>query len=335
MVVFFRAGLKRWAGCRTQTPLFHLHHKRFIQSTAPGHVTFSTKQAGDLMRKARYRKVVDTLSADSRVKIPAIEYQTICSEIGLSAEESTNLRKSLNETGVIWQPPAVGGAGAGGPGSDFDHILTKPHLVAEALMRSLDLGGSHTDKFVAEQKAILRQLQAELKPLEEEHAKLHLKAERYAGRCIKAGVLGIMLMSMAIVRLTFWDLSWDIMEPVTYMINLITMTSGVAFFALYRNEYSYESLFSRIVHSRESKYHRRGQLDVAKMEHLRQAIAEAQQKIKHPDQMFLQSIQAKCAPVPVKIIPGKESKADAPNTPKANTVAISACAQPGANIFSG
>jgi len=66
--------------------------------------------------------------------------------------------------------------------------------------------------------AELELLQKELKPLEQQRQELIEHAE---GRTSSLTWVGLGLMSVQfgiLARLTWWEYSWDIMEPVTYFV---------------------------------------------------------------------------------------------------------------------
>ena len=89
------------------------------------------------------------------------------------------------------------------------------------------------------QLRVERELMAELETLREEVGPLEEKRELVAQRAgKKAGVLtwaGLGLMSVQfgiLARLTWWEYSWDIMEPVTYFVTYGTAMLAYAYFVL-------------------------------------------------------------------------------------------------------
>src|SRR3990167_2137999 len=63
-----------------------------------------------------------------------------------------------------------------------------------------------------------------------------------------------------------WELSWDIMEPVTYMITFITVTGSLSYFAITGSEYTYEGLHQSIAKRRLEKVMKRNNFDMTHYE---------------------------------------------------------------------
>jgi hypothetical protein len=84
----------------------------------------------------------------------------------------------------------------------------------------------------------LETLQQELLPMEQQQKlELELVAQRRSNWMAWAG-LGLMSVQFGILaRLTWWEYSWDIMEPVTYFVTYGTAMAGYAYFVLTREEY--------------------------------------------------------------------------------------------------
>ncbi|CAH0557461.1 unnamed protein product [Brassicogethes aeneus] len=83
----------------------------------------------------------------------------------------------------------------------------------------------------------LETLQQELLPLEEKKAELELVAQRKSNWLSWTG-LGLMSVQFGILaRLTWWEYSWDIMEPVTYFVTYGTAMAAYAYFVLTKEEY--------------------------------------------------------------------------------------------------
>lgn len=80
----------------------------------------------------------------------------------------------------------------------------------------------------------LERLEHELAPLEESHAQAARKAQFRTNIAVWGG-LGFMGLQFGILaRLTWWEYSWDIMEPVTYFVGYGTLIACYAYFVLTR-----------------------------------------------------------------------------------------------------
>ena len=80
----------------------------------------------------------------------------------------------------------------------------------------------------------LEEVTLELQPLEKIKTELDQKASQRANLCVWGG-LGFMALQFGLLaRLTWWEYSWDIMEPVTYFVGTGTAMVAYAYFVLTR-----------------------------------------------------------------------------------------------------
>jgi hypothetical protein len=63
---------------------------------------------------------------------------------------------------------------------------------------------------------------AQLGPLEQEMSKVHRSANSSARFYLWAGLFLLVFQLTAFIRLTFWELSWDVMEPIGFFVQLGT-----------------------------------------------------------------------------------------------------------------
>lgn len=99
----------------------------------------------------------------------------------------------------------------------------------------------HIDEHqVAQENRIVKELELlkdELAPLEDRRKFLAEMAERRTNNLTWVG-LGLMSVQFGILaRLTWWEYSWDIMEPVTYFVTYGTAIACYAYFVLTKQDY--------------------------------------------------------------------------------------------------
>nr|CAD7196684.1 unnamed protein product [Timema douglasi]CAD7398515.1 unnamed protein product [Timema poppensis] len=83
----------------------------------------------------------------------------------------------------------------------------------------------------------LEELNLELKPLEEKRNELDLLSNRRTNVLTWVG-LGLMSVQFGILaRLTWWEYSWDIMEPITYFVTYGTSMAAYSYYVLTKQEY--------------------------------------------------------------------------------------------------
>ncbi|KAJ8916226.1 hypothetical protein NQ315_016365 [Exocentrus adspersus] len=131
----------------------------------------------------------------------------------------------------------------------------------------------------------LEQIQQELLPLEEKKQQIELVAHRRGNWMAWAG-LGLMSVQFGILaRLTWWEYSWDIMEPITYFVTYGTAMACYAYFVLTKEEYVLQDVKDRhqlfVIHKKAKQLN----MDLNQYNMLKQEAARIQyllKKLKHP-----------------------------------------------------
>ena len=80
----------------------------------------------------------------------------------------------------------------------------------------------------------LEKLQLELKPLEELKTEIESRSAKRTTAVVWGGLAYMALQFGLLARLTWWEYSWDIMEPVTYFVGYGTAMAAYAYFILTR-----------------------------------------------------------------------------------------------------
>eukprot|EP00658_Telonema_sp_P-2_P071147 TRINITY_DN60459_c0_g1_i3.p1 TRINITY_DN60459_c0_g1~~TRINITY_DN60459_c0_g1_i3.p1 ORF type:complete len:175 (-),score=39.40 TRINITY_DN60459_c0_g1_i3:294-818(-) len=105
---------------------------------------------------------------------------------------------------------------------------------------------------VAHLEADLEGVLAEWAPLDDKRNGIKQRKRRAASRIVWTSVLGVGCFLGTSVHLTWWVLSWDIMEPLTYHVGLtVALMGGVYAAVVPKKELSYTSLASQWAQRRE------------------------------------------------------------------------------------
>ncbi|XP_076372845.1 calcium uniporter protein, mitochondrial-like [Tachypleus tridentatus] len=138
----------------------------------------------------------------------------------------------------------------------------------------------------------LEELKQKLEPLEkiEEKQELAMATQK---RTVMLSWLGLGWMGVQfgiLARLTWWEYSWDIMEPVTFFITYGTTIVMYAYFVLTRQEYYLSDVHDRQYLITFYKKARKEGLDVEIYNSLRKAVAETEdnlRRLRDPLQLHL------------------------------------------------
>ncbi|XP_057338782.1 calcium uniporter protein, mitochondrial isoform X2 [Microplitis mediator] len=93
--------------------------------------------------------------------------------------------------------------------------------------------------------AELEQVMIELEPLELKKQTLEVAAERRANLHSWIGLVAMAVQFGILARLTWWEYSWDIMEPVTYFVTYATGMLCYIYFIVTRQEYMLPDVMNR------------------------------------------------------------------------------------------
>jgi len=216
------------------------------------------------MKREEFRVVKQRLEADPRQKIQYAEFLNLCTEVGLSNEDAKRLSSSLTDCGIIFHLPSSKDPIVAST------ILLKPQNFSDILRsmfseKVLFSGAQSLDEYHA--------LEAEYIALSKQKEVLDARAHSYANKWVFGCGLYMIAQAGVLARLTWWEFSWDIMEPVTYFITFSTGIVGWMYFAMTKSEYTYENLRDNLAHQRRATLYARNNFDLKRYEHLHKIFA--------------------------------------------------------------
>ncbi|XP_055484091.1 calcium uniporter regulatory subunit MCUb, mitochondrial isoform X2 [Psammomys obesus] len=127
-------------------------------------------------------------------------------------------------------------------------------------------------------------LEEQLRPLEQVRAQIEARSEAKTSGLLWAGLALLSVQGGALAWLTWWEYSWDIMEPVTFFLTFANSMVFFAYFIVTRQNYTYSCVRSRqFLHF----FHRKSQQQrfyVEEYNRLKEELAEATEsleKVRH------------------------------------------------------
>ena len=112
----------------------------------------------------------------------------------------------------------------------------------------------------------------ELDAMESRKAAIDAAAAAQVRRELWCGLGLVAAQTLGFMRLTFWELSWDVMEPVCFYVTSLYFMSGYAFFMRTATEPSFEGFFRSRFASRQRRLMRARGFDVARYNALSQEL---------------------------------------------------------------
>lgn len=104
----------------------------------------------------------------------------------------------------------------------------------------------------------------ELKKLQEKKEELDILAHKQVRRILWSG-LGMAVVQVGLFfRLTFWEFSWDVMEPIAFFTTTTGLVIGYAYFLFTSRDPTYQDLMKRLFLSRQRKLIKKHGFDVGR-----------------------------------------------------------------------
>ncbi|KMT08501.1 hypothetical protein BVRB_6g137880 isoform B [Beta vulgaris subsp. vulgaris] len=168
---------------------------------------------------------------------------------GGNKEQALGFAKTLDDSGSVI---VLGNA-----------VCLRPHQVTKAIQSLV------TPSVVLDPNDPRRE---ELELMEEQKMELDRKAEALVRRELWAGLGYMVVQTAAFMRLTFWELSWDVMEPICFYVTSAYFMLGYAFFLRTSKEPSFEGFFHSRFSAKQKRLMKSHNFDLERYNELRKAF---------------------------------------------------------------
>ncbi|KAK9125007.1 hypothetical protein Scep_013853 [Stephania cephalantha] len=200
----------------------------------------SLGEAKRLLRLVNVEALKRKLCTEGKEMIGYSDLIKACQAVGVSrsVEEAAAFAKVLDEAGVVLL--------------FRDKVYLHPHKLVDSVRKAVPLALSPEDD----------PRRDELKMLQKKKEEIDMLAHKHVRRILGAG-LGFSLVQIGLFfRLTFWDFSWDIMEPVAFFATSAGLVIGYGYFLFTSKDPSYQDLRKRLFLSRQQKLCKRMDFDL-------------------------------------------------------------------------
>lgn len=102
----------------------------------------------------------------------------------------------------------------------------------------------------------------ELKTLMKKKEEIDMLAHKQVRRILWTGLGGFVITVGFFFRLTFWEFSWDVMEPVAFFGTMSGLVFGYAYFLFTAKDLTYQDFMKRLFLSRQRKLFKKHNFDV-------------------------------------------------------------------------
>ncbi|XP_009615261.1 calcium uniporter protein 4, mitochondrial-like [Nicotiana tomentosiformis] len=208
----------------------------------------TVNDARKILRFSQLEKVRSRLREIPMNSISYSKFVEICSEVCSNREQGLEFAKMLDESGsvIVFS----------------DVVLLRPHQVAKSM-----------DKIISESIASSNDpRRRELENMEKQKALIDQKAQSLVKGELYCGLGFLILQTLGFMRLTFWELSWDVMEPICFFVTSFHFALAYGFFLRTSKEPTFEGFFQRRFKVKQKKLIKIHNFDLEKYNKLREAF---------------------------------------------------------------
>lgn len=112
----------------------------------------------------------------------------------------------------------------------------------------------------------------ELEEMDKQKSEIDKKAEYLVRRELWGGLGFLVLQTAGFMRLTFWELSWDVMEPICFYVTSMYFMAGYAFFLRTSKEPSFEGFYQSRFSAKQRNLMKLHNFDIGRYNQLKKAF---------------------------------------------------------------
>lgn len=176
--------------------------------------------AGDMLKQVNMLKLRSELQGESRqslyISLEKFKQLAISSGAATSESEAMEMLEILHKAGIVFH--------------HNNQVYLQAEEIAEIVMLALP-GGKES----AEEK--LAKVEAELAELDKVHDAVEVRSKRATDIFLTCGLAILVTQFIAFIYLTWWELSWDVMEPFSYIISLFYSVVAYTYFLFTRDPF--------------------------------------------------------------------------------------------------
>ncbi|KAF3530926.1 hypothetical protein DY000_02036401 [Brassica cretica] len=199
-----------------------------------------------LLRAAQIEVVKTKLMETGKSWISYNEFVGLCNDSCLDPAQGPWIAKMLDDSGNV----IVLG----------DYVCLRPDQVTKSIEGLLPLPQIRNPNDPRRKE--LKELGATRKVIDE-------KAHSLVRRELWAGLGYLILQTAGFMRLTFWELTWDVMEPICFYVTSIYFMAGYAFFLRTAKEPSFEGFYESRFEAKQRKLMKSQDFDVGRYDELK------------------------------------------------------------------
>ncbi|KAJ9186624.1 hypothetical protein P3X46_002172 [Hevea brasiliensis] len=209
---------------------------------------FSIEDARKLLRLSLVEKLKAKLREIPRSSISYSEFVQMCVEECGNENQGIEFAKTLDQSGNVIVMGNI--------------VFLRPEQVAKSMENIISQSISTRND----------PRRNELEQMEQQKAVIDQKARSQVRGELYCGLGFLLVQTLGLMRLTFWELSWDVMEPICFFVTSLHFVLAYAFFLRTSVEPSFEGYFQRRFKAKQKKLMQVHSFDMEKYKELRKAF---------------------------------------------------------------
>ncbi|KAI3862361.1 hypothetical protein MKX03_014379 [Papaver bracteatum] len=223
-----------------------LWSSRTVVATTLDGIVISVDDAKKLLKLSQLETLKSTLRKIPQDSITYPEFLQICID-STRINQGSELAKALDESGSVIVLGNI--------------VFLRPEQLTKAIKSIIPLPIYDRND----------PRKSEFENMEKEKEIIDAKAEVLVKRELWSGLGLLVLQTAGFMRLTFWELSWDVMEPICFFVTSVYFMAGYAFFLRTSKDPSFEGFFQSRFGAKQQKLMMNHNFDVKRYNELKQA----------------------------------------------------------------
>jgi len=244
----------------------------YVKSPARSLCQRTVVVSGNVTDTPQYLKVKEYFSSLAKdvTVLDLSAYLTKCLDLGIDNDQAMEILKTLTAIGhVLYIQEGI---------ELPSKIFLRPGDIVASVQSAFHV---ETIRLTHEQRiALLNNLKSEIAPLTKIRDELLRKADRRSQIFVWTVFFALCGQFLLFARFTWWDFSWDVMEPVTYFTSVVEgAIAGYAYYLFTREEYTnmgFRDILTRMFFKRLAS---RNNFDNQHYENIQKKIAELENDI--------------------------------------------------------
>ncbi|XP_027361528.1 calcium uniporter protein 2, mitochondrial-like isoform X1 [Abrus precatorius] len=209
----------------------------------------TVEDARKLLKVAQVELVKSKLRETGKSCITFSEFIRICAENCSDQDQALRIAKLLDNSAAV----IVLG----------DVVFLRPEQVAKVIQGLFPVPGAKVHESA----------RIELEEMEKKKMGIDKKADSLVRRELWGGLGFLVVQTVGFMRLTFWELTWDVMEPICFYLTSMYFMAGYTFFLRTSKEPSFEGFYQARFTSKQKRLMKLHNFDIERYNQLRDACS--------------------------------------------------------------